>query len=241
MAPVPSTADDSATWHSGQYTYSTDVTSYFPIPFHLPPTVPPVPPPVYLAVPPPVYPVAPTIYSSLPQYQQAQELFERDAQSINPEALESVKAAIACSELEHKTETFNKRKPIPRKAAGKTWVDPTLAEWPENDYRLFCGNLGNEVNNDILSKAFSKYPFFNRAKVVREKRLGKTKGYGFVSFSNQTNLVAALKEMNGKYVGNRPIQLKKSDWKARTDTEAVETQKHSQKKTKRSRKNVLHK
>ncbi|KAL8042413.1 hypothetical protein ABFX02_09G048900 [Erythranthe guttata] len=195
--------------------------NYFPIPFHLPPTV---PPPVYLAVPPPVYPVAPTIYS-FPQYQQAQELFQRDTQSINPEALESVKAAISCSEIEHKTETFNKRKPIPQKAAGHTWVDPTLAEWPENDYRLFCGNLGNEVNDDILSKAFSKYPFFNRAKVVREKRLGKTKGYGFVSFSNQADLVAALKEMNGKYVGNRPTQLKKSDWKARTDTEAVETQK----------------
>ncbi|KAL7139406.1 hypothetical protein ABFS83_09G048500 [Erythranthe nasuta] len=171
----------------------------------------------------------------------AQELFQRDAQSINPKALESVKAAIASSKIEHKTETFNKRKPIPRKAAGHTWVDPTLAEWPENDYRLFCGNLGNEVNDDILSKAFSKYPFFNRAKVVREKRLGKTKGYGFVSFSNQADLVAALKEMNGKYVGNRPIQLKKSDWKARADTEAVETQKHSQKKTKQPRKNVLHK
>ncbi|KAL9156144.1 hypothetical protein ABFS82_09G054000 [Erythranthe guttata] len=216
MAVVPSTTGDSATWHSGQYTSPT--------------------------VPPPVYPVAPTIYSSFPQYKQAQELFQRDAQSINPEALESVKAAIACSEIEHKTETFNKRKPIPRKAAGQTWVDPTLAEWPENDYRLFCGNLGNEVNDDILSKAFSKYPFFNRAKVVREKRLGgKTKGYGFVSFSNQADLVAALKEMNGKYVGNRPIQLKKSDWKARTDTEAVETQKYSQKKTKRPRKSVLHK
>ncbi|KAL7099069.1 hypothetical protein ACP275_09G059000 [Erythranthe tilingii] len=236
MAAVPSTTDDSATWHSGQYTYSTDATSYFPIPFHLPP----VPPPVYLAVPPPVYPVASTIFS-LPQYQQAQELFQRDAQSINPEALESVKAAIACSEIGHKTETFNKRKPIPRKAAGKTWVDPTLAEWPENDYRLFCGNLGNEVNDDILSKAFSRYPFFNRAKVVREKRLGKTKGYGFVSFSNQADLVAALKEMNGKYVGNRPIQLKKSDWKARTDTEAVETQKQHSQKNKRPRNNVLHK
>ncbi|KAL7099031.1 hypothetical protein ACP275_09G056600 [Erythranthe tilingii] len=237
MAAVPSTTYDSATCHSGQYTYPTDATSYFPIPFHLPPTV---PPPVYLAVPPPVYPVAPTFYS-FPQYQQAQELFQRDAQSINPEALESVKAAIASSKIEHKTETFNKRNPIPRKAAGHTWVDPTLAEWPENDYRLFFGNLRNEVNDDILSKAFSKYPFFNRAKVVREKHLGKTKGYGFVSFSNQADLVATLKEMNGKYVGNRPIQLKKSDWKARTDTEAVETQKHSQKKTKRPRKNVLHK
>jgi len=34
-----------------------------------------------------------------------------------------------------------------------------------DDYRLFCGDLGNEVNEDVLSKAFSKFPSFNMAKV----------------------------------------------------------------------------
>jgi len=36
--------------------------------------------------------------------------------------------------------------------------------------------------------------------VVRDKRTGKTKGYGFVSFSNPTDLAAAIKEMNGLYL-----------------------------------------
>lgn len=61
---------------------------------------------------------------------QAQQLFQRDAQIITPEALESVKAAIASSEIEHKAEP--KKKAIPRKAAGQSWEDPTLAEWPES-------------------------------------------------------------------------------------------------------------
>ena len=56
-------------------------------------------------------------------------MFERDAQIITPEALESVKAAIASSEVEHKAEA--KKKAVPRKAAGQTWEDPILAEWPE--------------------------------------------------------------------------------------------------------------
>lgn len=34
-----------------------------------------------------------------------------------------------------------------------------------DDYRLFCGDLGNEVNDDVLSKAFSRFPSFNMAKV----------------------------------------------------------------------------
>ncbi|XP_063937711.1 uncharacterized protein LOC108193255 isoform X5 [Daucus carota subsp. sativus] len=94
----------------------------------------------------------------------AQQLFQRDAQTIAPEALESVKAALASSEIEHKAET--KKKAIPRKAAGQTWEDPILAEWPENDFRLFCGDLGNEVNDDILSKAFSRFPSFNMARAT---------------------------------------------------------------------------
>ncbi len=34
-----------------------------------------------------------------------------------------------------------------------------------DDYRLFCGDLGNEVNDDVLSKAFARFPSFNMAKV----------------------------------------------------------------------------
>uniref|UniRef100_A0A453P419 RRM domain-containing protein n=1 Tax=Aegilops tauschii subsp. strangulata TaxID=200361 RepID=A0A453P419_AEGTS len=57
--------------------------------------------------------------------------------------------------------------------------------------------------------------------VIRDKSTGKTKGYGFVSFANASDLAAALKEMNGKYVGNRPIKLRKSTWKNRIDYEAL--------------------
>lgn len=224
------------------------------MPFHLqqpqsqPYLAAPQPPPVQFPAPPVKVPVVPPVYPApatvpgvyLPQFQQAQQLFQRDAQTITPEALESVKAALASSEIEHKAET--KKKAVPRKAAGQAWEDPTLAEWPENDYRLFCGDLGNEVNDDVLSKAFSRFPSFNMARVVRDKRTGKTKGYGFVSFANPTDLAAALKEMNGKYVGNRPIKLRKSNWRERTDVEALERQKnHTQKKSRLPKKSVLHK
>lgn len=242
-------ASSSSSAASSQFTYTTG--TYFPTPFHLqqPQTYVAAAPIPAVQFPAPssavshVYPASatiPTVYSSLPQYQQAQQLFQRDAQTITPEALESVKAALASSEIEHKAET--KKKAVPRKAAGQAWEDPTLADWPENDSRLFCGDLGNEVNDDVLSKAFSRFPSFNLARVVRDKRTGKTKGYGFVSFSNPSDLAAALKEMNGKYVGNRPIKLRKSKWTERTDFEALEKQKsHPQKKPKLMKKFVMHK
>lgn len=242
MATLPSSASSAS-----QFMYSNG--TYFPTPFHLqqPQYVAP-PQPVAATVPasvpavsvPPASIVPSVLPYTLPQYQQAQQLFQKDAQIITPEALESVKAALASSDSEHKEET--KKKAIPRKAAGQTWEDPTLADWPENDYRLFCGDLGNEVNDDVLSKAFSRFPSFNMARVVRDKRTGKTKGYGFVSFANPSDLATALKEMNGKYVGNRPVKLRKSTWKERIDYEALERQKNQgQKKPKFPKKSVLHK
>ncbi|KAG9295393.1 hypothetical protein G9A89_013422 [Geosiphon pyriformis] len=108
-----------------------------------------------------------------------------------------------------------KQKTIVRAAGGEVWEDPTLLEWDTNDFRLFCGDLGNEVTDDVLYKAFGKYPSLQKAKVVRDKRTGKSKGYGFVSFKDADEFVKAWKEMNGKYVGNRPIKLRKSTWKDR--------------------------
>ncbi|XAR65864.1 hypothetical protein NMG60_11011848 [Bertholletia excelsa] len=162
--PATSVLDPSV---SAQFTYSNS--SHFPVPFHLQqpyvagstpaeqiPTPPNVPS-VYTALVPGAY--------SLPQYQQAQQLFQKVAQTITPEALQNVKAALASSEIKHKAET--KKKAVPRKAAGQTWEDPTLADWPENDFRLFCGDLGNEVNDDVLSKAFSRFPSFSMARNFR--------------------------------------------------------------------------
>ncbi|KAK8650136.1 hypothetical protein V6N13_139785 [Hibiscus sabdariffa] len=41
-------------------------------------------------------------------FEQAQQLFQRDGQIVTPETPESVKAALASSEIEHKAETKRK-------------------------------------------------------------------------------------------------------------------------------------
>lgn len=142
-------------------------------------------------------------------------LFQRDAAHLSKEALDSVKAALAVGDGGDKEK--KQKKAVARAAAGQHWMDPSLADFPEDDHRLFCGDLGNEVNDEVLAKAFSQFSSFNLARVIRDKHTGKTKGYGFVSFGTAIDLAAAMKEMNGKYVGNRPIKLRKSTWKERLD------------------------
>ena len=69
-----------------------------------------------------------------------------------------------------------------------------------DDFRLFCGDLGNEVTDEYLYRAFAKYPSILKAKVVRDKRTKKTKGFGFVSFKEPQDYLKAMREMNGKFV-----------------------------------------
>lgn len=110
-----------------------------------------------------------------------------------------------------------------------------------DDFRLFCGDLGNDVTDELLARTFSRYPSFQKARVVRDRRTMKTRGFGFVSFKDPADFIKATKELNGidffflfsllnifkyfyytfffligRYVGSRPIKLRKSMWKNRS-------------------------
>jgi RNA recognition motif-containing protein len=74
-----------------------------------------------------------------------------------------------------------------------------------------------------------QYPSFNKAKVVRDKFTGKSKGFGFVSFQDPFDCAKCLREMNGKYVGNRPVKLTKSNWQDREITEVRKKEKKDKK------------
>jgi len=102
---------------------------------------------------------------------------------------------------------------------------------------LFCGDLGNDVTDELLARTFSRYQSFQKARVVRDRRTMKTRGFGFVSFKDPADFIRATKELNGifslhknlnfqcsymyiyllgRYVGSRPIKLRKSMWKNRS-------------------------
>ncbi|KAJ2077808.1 hypothetical protein H4R24_004908 [Coemansia sp. RSA 988] len=114
-----------------------------------------------------------------------------------------------------KSQNQQKKRRVVRMAGGQVWEDPQLDSWPTDDYRLFVGDLGPEVTSEMLEQAFGKFPSLQRTRVVCEKKTGKSQGYGFISFGDADDFLAAWKEFNGKYVGSRPIKLRKSTWKSR--------------------------
>lgn len=133
------------------------------------------------------------------------------------------------AEVKEPNKKKSKKKTVLRVAGGVVWEDETLLDWEVNDFRIFVGDLGNEVSDDALLRAFSRYPSLLKAKVVRDKKTKKTKGFGFVSFKDPQDYLKAMREMNGKYVGNRPIKLRKSSWKERNINLAKKKEKEKKK------------
>ncbi|KAJ9296219.1 hypothetical protein DTO271G3_5360 [Paecilomyces variotii] len=107
------------------------------------------------------------------------------------------------------------QKTVIRSGGGQTWTDPTLVEWDPAHFRLFVGNLAGEVTDDSLLKAFSRYPSVQKARVIRDKRTEKSKGYGFVSFSDGDDYLKAAREMQGKYIGSHPVLLRRATTEVR--------------------------
>ncbi|CCC10253.1 hypothetical protein SMACR_02831 [Sordaria macrospora] len=103
-----------------------------------------------------------------------------------------------------------KKKTVVREGGGKKWTDDTLLEWDPSHLRLFVGNLAGETTDESLLKAFSRWKSVQKAKVVRDKRTTKSKGFGFVSFSDPEDFFQAAKEMNGKYIQSHPVVVHKA-------------------------------
>jgi hypothetical protein len=104
---------------------------------------------------------------------------------------------------------------VVRSGGGQQWTDQTLLEWDPAHFRLFVGNLAGEVTDDSLLKAFARYSSVQKARVIREKRTQKSKGYGFISFSDGDDYFKAAREMQGKYIGSHPILLRRANTEVR--------------------------
>jgi len=126
-------------------------------------------------------------------------------------ATEAAAAAVAAAAQAAKP----KRRDV-RIAGGKVWVDPSLEDWPENDYRLFVGDLAPEVTEGDLRTLFGEYPSFQMARIIYDKISSKSKGYGFASLLDVMDAAKAIRDKNRKYLRSRPITVRWSQWQKRS-------------------------
>ena len=71
--------------------------------------------------------------------------------------------------------------------------------------KLFVGSLPWAVNDDTLREAFEAHGTVVSAKVITDRQTGRSRGFGFVEMSNDTEANAAITALNGSDLNGRSI------------------------------------
>nr|AGV54456.1 RNA-binding post-transcriptional regulator csx1-like protein [Phaseolus vulgaris] len=76
------------------------------------------------------------------------------------------------------------------------------------EYTIFVGELAADVTDYLLQETFrARYSSVKGAKVVIDRLTGRTKGYGFVRFADESEQVRAMTEMQGVFCSTRPLRI----------------------------------
>ena len=73
--------------------------------------------------------------------------------------------------------------------------------------KLYVGNLSYTTSSADLEQLFSRYGTVESADVITDRDTGRSKGFGFVEMSSDTEAEAAVTALNGKDVGGRPLTV----------------------------------
>ena len=73
--------------------------------------------------------------------------------------------------------------------------------------KLYVGNLSYEVNNASLEEMFAAYGTVDSANVITDRETGRSKGFGFVEMSSDSEAQAAISALDGKDAGGRAMKV----------------------------------
>jgi RNA recognition motif-containing protein len=82
---------------------------------------------------------------------------------------------------------------------------------------IFVANINFKTKKEDLEKAFSAYGAVTSVKIVRDRETGRSKGFGFVEMSNDSEGTKAIESMNNYELDGRQLVVKQANPKPATD------------------------
>ncbi|KAF3326284.1 glycine-rich RNA-binding protein 3 [Carex littledalei] len=73
--------------------------------------------------------------------------------------------------------------------------------------KVFVGGLSWGVNDQSLKEAFGNYGEVVEARVITDRETGRSRGFGFVTFTSGEDASAAISAMDGKDLDGRAIRV----------------------------------
>lgn len=84
------------------------------------------------------------------------------------------------------------------------------SKFVDSPHKVYVGNLAKTVNTEILVTLFSDKTNVLSAKVSRVPGTSKSSGYGFVTFSSEEDVEAAISKFNNTLFGGQKIRVNKA-------------------------------
>lgn len=79
--------------------------------------------------------------------------------------------------------------------------------------KLFVGGLSWSTNDAGLRSAFERYGDIQEAKVIMDRETGRSRGFGFVTFSEADDATKAINALNGAMIDGRAIKVNEANEK----------------------------
>lgn len=92
-----------------------------------------------------------------------------------------------------------------------------------NHYAIFVGDISNELSDEELYDAFSKFGVISDCRIIRDPVTLKCRNYGFITYVGKEAAANAIKDMNGHWMGNRSIRTNWAHKKNGSPSSLVET------------------
>ncbi len=83
--------------------------------------------------------------------------------------------------------------------------------------KLYVGNLAYSVGEEDLQQAFSACGEVDSVNLIMDRDTGRSKGFGFVEMSSNSEAQKAIQELNGTSLGNREIKVNEAKPRERRD------------------------
>ncbi|KAK3246681.1 hypothetical protein CYMTET_43789 [Cymbomonas tetramitiformis] len=80
-----------------------------------------------------------------------------------------------------------------------------------DEFKCFVGGLSFDTDDHSLKEAFGRFGEVFDAKVIMDRETGRSRGFGFVTFTNNNDMDRAIGEMDGQEVDGRNIRVNKSN------------------------------
>jgi cold-inducible RNA-binding protein len=73
--------------------------------------------------------------------------------------------------------------------------------------KLYVGNLSYDVDSSALQSLFEAHGTVESAQIISDRDTGRSKGFGFVEMSSESEAQAAISAMNGTDQGGRALTV----------------------------------